>query len=188
MKVMNMQNTRLGQEKGFTILEVVFAAGILAIGILGYTSLKVSNRYSWVFAKDLSQAVPFTTTQWDGLLLSGYESAAMGGTNMAVWGPTKIYSQTVTAANYAVNSGVGDAMGVGDLPVGGANWVNWLGVQTPNGTPTEKTFVDFTPSQVSWTVFGETPTALSKMVVITTTWGNGSRSMNITETLRRHEE
>jgi len=187
MKVMNMQNSRLWQEKGFTILEVVFAVSILAIGIMGYTSLKISNRYSWVFAKDLTQAVPFTNTQWEGMLLGGYDGDAMGGPNLSGM-PGKTYTNTITAANYAVNSGAfGDVLGVGDVSVGGSNWLNWHGVTTPGGTPTEKTFVDFSPSQVSWTVYGECPSELAKMVIITTLWGNGSRTMNITQAQVRNE-
>jgi len=170
-----MPITMLRREAGFTILEVVFAVGILAIGIMGYSSLKISNRYSWVFAKDLTQAVPFTTTQLEGLLLDGYESAALGGTNLSGV-PGKMYTSTVTAATYQTQSG-GDILGVGDLPVGGANWFTYSGVSSASNT--EKTFVDFTPTQVSWTVYGECPSELTKMVVFSSQWGSGSRGMDI---------
>ena len=172
-----MNRTYLSSNKGFTILEVVFAVSILAIGILGYTSLKISNRYSWVFAKDLTQAVPFSVTQIEGLRLEGYESAAMGGPNLSAV-PGRTYSSSMTAALYSASNG-GDTLGVGDMPVGISSWGGWLGVQTPNGTPTEKTFVDFAPSTVSWVVKAECPSELSKLAVLTTEWGGGNRMMNI---------
>lgn len=178
---MLMNNATFARQKGFTILEVVFAVGILAIGIMGYTSLKISNRYSWVFSKDLTQAVPFTSSQLEGLLLDGYESVEMGGTNLA----SGTVTFTRTAADYQISSG-GDILGVGDLPVGGANWVNWRGVNSAPGS--ETTFVNFSPAQVSWTVYGECPTELNKMVVFDTTWGNGNRSMRITQVRGRPSE
>lgn len=67
-----MRATFSSHERGFTILEVVFAVSILAIGILGYTSLKVSTQYSWVFAKNLSQALQLTGANLEGLLMAGY--------------------------------------------------------------------------------------------------------------------
>jgi len=67
-----MPTTFLSREKGFTLLEVVFAVGILAIGIMGYTSLKISNKFSWVFAKNLSQAVLLTGANLEGLWMVGY--------------------------------------------------------------------------------------------------------------------
>lgn len=173
-----MRKTILSREAGFTLLEVVFAVGILAIGIMGYTSLKISNRYSWVFAKDLTQAVPFTAAQLEGLLLGGYESAEMGGANLS-GEPTKTYTRTLTAAEYLVNSG-GDVLGAGDLPVGGKNWATWRGVNSSSSS--ERTFVDFAPSEVGWTVYGECPSELCKMVVFDSKWGSGgSRAMDITQ-------
>lgn len=67
-----MRATFSSHEKGFTILEVVFAVSILAIGIMGYTSLKVSTKFSWVFAKNLSQALQLTGANLEGLLMAGY--------------------------------------------------------------------------------------------------------------------
>lgn len=67
-----MRNSLANRQDGFTLLEVVFAVGILAIAMMGYTSLKVSNRYSWVFSKNLSQAVQLTGANLEGLLMAGY--------------------------------------------------------------------------------------------------------------------
>jgi len=69
---MNMRTIFTSHEKGFTLLEVVFAVSILAIGIMGYTSLKVSTQYSWVFAKNLSQALQLTGANLEGLLSAGF--------------------------------------------------------------------------------------------------------------------
>lgn len=72
-----MRNLLVNRQGGFTLLEVVFAVGILAIGMLGYTSLKVSNRYSWFFAKNLSQAVQLASANLEGLLMAGYNDARL---------------------------------------------------------------------------------------------------------------
>jgi prepilin-type N-terminal cleavage/methylation domain-containing protein len=65
-----MRKKYLPGERGFTLLEVVFAVGILAIGMMGYTALKVSNRYSWVFARNLTLALNVTTSNLEGLRLA----------------------------------------------------------------------------------------------------------------------
>ena len=67
-----MHSLLTNREKGFTILEVVFAVSILAIGLMGYTALKISNKYSWFFAKNMSQAVQLTDTNLEALRMAGY--------------------------------------------------------------------------------------------------------------------
>ena len=67
-----MNSLVLGREKGFTILEVVFAVSILAIGLLGYTSLKTSNMYSWFISKNLSLAVQLTGSNLEEMWMAGY--------------------------------------------------------------------------------------------------------------------
>lgn len=74
-----MRNLNGNREKGFTLLEVVFAVSILAFGIMGYSALKVSNRYSTVFAKNISQAIQITGAELESLLMSGYNSALLTG-------------------------------------------------------------------------------------------------------------
>jgi prepilin-type N-terminal cleavage/methylation domain-containing protein len=67
-----MNSLLLSREKGFTILEVVFAVSILAIGIMGYTALKTSNMYSWWFSKNMSQAVQLTGSNLEAMWMAGY--------------------------------------------------------------------------------------------------------------------
>ena len=68
-----MKRLLLESENGFTILEVVFAVSILAIGIMGYTALKTSNMYSWFFSKNMSQAVQLTGSNLEWMLMAGYD-------------------------------------------------------------------------------------------------------------------
>jgi type II secretory pathway pseudopilin PulG len=67
-----MRSSFLRNEKGFTILEAVFAAGILAFAILSYTILKTSSRHSQVFSKQLSQAIQVVDSQMDDFAILGY--------------------------------------------------------------------------------------------------------------------
>jgi Tfp pilus assembly protein PilV len=60
-----MKRSVFDNEKGFTILEAVFAAGILAFAILSYTMLKTSSRHSQGFAKQLSQAIQLSESQME---------------------------------------------------------------------------------------------------------------------------
>jgi prepilin-type N-terminal cleavage/methylation domain-containing protein len=69
---MSMDRILSSREEGFTILEVVFAVSILAIGIMGYTALKTSNMYSWYFSKNMSQAVQLTGSNLEWMLMAGY--------------------------------------------------------------------------------------------------------------------
>ncbi|MBU0673259.1 MAG: prepilin-type N-terminal cleavage/methylation domain-containing protein [Proteobacteria bacterium] len=59
-------------EGGFSLLEVVFALGILAIGIMGYSTLKTSSKFSQVYSRDLSQAVMLTDQEWNVLKTKSY--------------------------------------------------------------------------------------------------------------------
>lgn len=62
----------LHNQKGFTILEAVFAAGILAFAILSYTLLKTSSRHSQIYSKNLSQAIQLSQRQMDDFSRLGY--------------------------------------------------------------------------------------------------------------------
>lgn len=170
----------LGREKGFTILEVVFAAGILAIGILGYTSLKVSNRYSWVFAKDLSQAVPFTVGQLEGLQMAGFNSMQLGNVvNPKSVGPSP---GNYTAQQY--EDDFGDTLGIGDLPVSNSGILTADELEWAKGVTStdEKAFVDFRPDAVGWTVKAECPSELTKMITFKTWWWAGDEAKNLNDT------
>jgi len=139
-----MRNFSLNREQGFTILEVVFAVSILAIGIMGYTALKVSNRYSLFYAKNLSQAVRLTGAQLEGLLLSGYDSDEMDGiTNGGVY--------DLLASSYDLTNAVDQAEYSRHFTAG-----------------------DFTADEVNWTVKEQCPSELTKLVSFTTVWGSKS--------------
>lgn len=75
-----MRMSVLRNEKGFTILEAVFAAGILAFAILSYTMLKTSSRYSQVFSKDLSLAIQLVNSQMDDFARVGYNDPLLSAT------------------------------------------------------------------------------------------------------------
>lgn len=96
-------------EKGFTLLEVVFAVGILAIGMMGYTALKVSNRYSWVFARNLTQALQLTGSNLEGLRMADYNDAG--------WMSAGVHTQADQN-----DAGVGPALTAGDFAASGVTW------------------------------------------------------------------
>ncbi len=147
-----MRKHLLAQEKGFTLLEVVFAVGILAIGMMGYTALKISNRYSWVFAKDLSQAVQLTGANLEGLWVAGFHDIG--------WMSSGDHSVIVNPdGSHALNN----ALNVADQepPVSAG---------------------DFTATSVDWTVRVGCPSELTKMVNYTTNWSvAGAKSMAVTQ-------
>jgi type II secretory pathway pseudopilin PulG len=70
----------LRNEKGFTILEAVFAAGILAFAILSYTILKTSSRHSQVFSRDLSQAIQLSMSQMDAFAMLDHNDPLLAAT------------------------------------------------------------------------------------------------------------
>ncbi len=104
-----MNSLLLGREKGFTILEVVFAVSILAIGLLGYTSLKISNRYSWFFSKNMSQAVQLTGSNLEGMLMAGYNDDG--------WLTAGAHTQADTNADL-----VAPTLIAGDFEASGVDW------------------------------------------------------------------
>ncbi len=148
-----MEQKRMNREKGFTILEVVFAVTILAIGIMAYTVLKTSNRYSLYFSKNLSQAIQLTDAQLEDLLVAGYNDSG--------WMSAGDHDVTVTI----------DASGTPVLAQNNA--VNDSGYQP---VPTAG---DFTASGLQWTVINACPSQLTKMVKYRTTWG--SKSLTLTQ-------
>jgi prepilin-type N-terminal cleavage/methylation domain-containing protein len=104
-----MNDKVLGSERGFTILEVVFAVSILAIGIMGYTALKTSNMYSWFFSKNMSQAVQLTGSNLEWMMMAGYNDDG--------W---------LTAGNHtqadANASGETASLSAGDFTASGIKW------------------------------------------------------------------
>ena len=104
-----MKISILRNEKGFTILEAVFAAGILAFAILSYTMLKTSSRYSQVFSKDLSQAIQLSTSQMDDFTRRGYNDPLLSATAGTT---SHLYSEL----------GAGKPLQIGDFALEDATW------------------------------------------------------------------
>ncbi len=102
-----MRRSFLRNEKGFTILEAVFAAGILAFAILSYTMLKTSSRYSQGFSKQLSQGIQLSDSQMDDFARRGYNDGLLTATAGTA---VHLYSE------------LGDALEIGDFTMGGATW------------------------------------------------------------------
>ncbi len=71
---MSLTNFIIGEERGFTLLEVVFAASILAMGIMGYTHLKVSSSASRNYAGNVTKSTLLTNGQMEEMLLNSYKS------------------------------------------------------------------------------------------------------------------
>lgn len=61
----------LRDKGGFSLLEVVFATAILGIGLLAYTTLKASSKYSRVYAEEVSKVVDVSATQLSDLSIQG---------------------------------------------------------------------------------------------------------------------
>jgi prepilin-type N-terminal cleavage/methylation domain-containing protein len=74
-----MGSSILRRESGFTLLEVVFASAILAIGIMGYTKIKSASRYSRIYSKELSQSIRLSSSQMEDFILRGYYSPLLSG-------------------------------------------------------------------------------------------------------------
>lgn len=97
-------------DKGFTLIEVSFAVTILAIGILGYTLLKSSNRYSSQYSKETSQAVHLTRGQLEEFIAMDYDSALLTAgthsyTEIDPVNPLKIGDFELTNAQWQVRDG-----------------------------------------------------------------------------------
>jgi prepilin-type N-terminal cleavage/methylation domain-containing protein len=98
----------LKRERGFTLLEVVFAAAILGIGIMGYTKIKASSRYSQVYSKQLSQAVQLSGSQMEDFLRRGYNHSMLSGSDGEA--ETHLYGE------------LGGVLAIGDFNFTDATW------------------------------------------------------------------
>lgn len=111
-----MRMSVLRNQKGFTILEAVFAAGILAFAILSYTLMKTSSRHSQVFSKDLSQAIQLVDSQMDDFARRGYNDPLLSAT---------------AGTAYHQYSELGEILQIGDFALDNAFW------SVQEGTPGE---------------------------------------------------
>jgi prepilin-type N-terminal cleavage/methylation domain-containing protein len=170
-----MNSLFLQREKGFTILEVVFAVSILAIGIMGYTSLKISNRHSWFFAKNMTQAVQLTAASLESLLMAGYKDDG--------WLSDGDHSVTVNADGTITE--VGGVNAAGELPFLSTKNLDLGPDEALDLGDTTRGIVrnssSFTASGVTWTVREGCPSELSKLVTYTTNWNNGNNGLTITQ-------
>ena len=92
------------KEKGFTLIELTFAVTILAIGIMGYTLLKSSNRYSRQFSKETSQSILLVRGQLEEFMSMDYNSALLtAGTHTS--GTLQIGDFQLTNAEWVVRDG-----------------------------------------------------------------------------------
>lgn len=100
-----MDCLRIKREEGFTILEVVFAVSILAIGIMGYTTLKSSSRYSRTYSKQLSQSIQLTASQLEDFWIRGFNSPLLAD-----------------GADYDYATDIGGTLEIKDFSIDSANW------------------------------------------------------------------
>ena len=71
------------KEKGFTLIELTFAVTILAVGIMGYTLLKSSNRYSRQYAMETAKAIQLSGGQLEEFMMTNYDSGFLtAGTHL----------------------------------------------------------------------------------------------------------
>ncbi len=93
-------------EKGFTLLEVSFAATILAIGIMGYTLLKSSNRYSRQYAMETAKAIQLSGGQLEEFMMTNYDSGFLtAGTHTHAGTMPRIGDFQLTNAQWFVRNG-----------------------------------------------------------------------------------
>jgi len=105
-----MRFLSLRNDKGFTLIELTFAVTILAIGIMGYTLLKSSNRYSSQYSKETSQAIHLTRGQLEEFIGMDYDSMYLTAgthyyTEIDPVNPLKIDDFQLSNAQWVVRNG-----------------------------------------------------------------------------------
>ncbi len=73
------------KSEGFSLIEIILALFVLAIGILGYISLFGSSIRGTTFSRQYTQAVIIAQRQLDRLINSSYESVDL---SPGIHGPT----------------------------------------------------------------------------------------------------
>jgi type IV pilus assembly protein PilV len=89
-----MTVSRLRNHKGFTLVEILVAMGILTIALLGLVSVTVMVVKGNSFSKTLTTATTLAKDKMEQLKNTGYDSMA-GGTDTA----ESVYTRTWTVAN-----------------------------------------------------------------------------------------
>lgn len=84
-------------KKGFTLIEVLIALAILAIGLLAIVSMQSTSAKGNVEARKLTRAIRLAETRMEGFLSNG---------NCDCSGSQDIYSLNCTNATHAENSRV----------------------------------------------------------------------------------
>ena len=85
---MNLNHISSGQEKGFSLIEVVFAISILAIAIMGYTNLKVSSMGSHQYGSEMTKSTLLIGGQLEEMLLDKFDSISAGTVQLEIDGFT----------------------------------------------------------------------------------------------------
>ncbi len=99
-----MHKETFGKSDGFSLLEIVLALFVLAIGILGYMSLFGGSVRGAKFSRQYTKAVTLAESELDRIFNASYDSPVLStGTH----GPT-VYTDNGFSANttYVVTSGV----------------------------------------------------------------------------------
>ncbi len=71
MNKVNKRKARMKNQKGFTLIEVMIAMVILAVGILGLAPLMVLSIYSNTYSQDLTQATAIAQDRIEQLKNAG---------------------------------------------------------------------------------------------------------------------
>jgi prepilin-type N-terminal cleavage/methylation domain-containing protein len=91
--------------KGFTLIELSIAATILAFGILGYTLLKSTSRYSSQYSKETSQAVLLVRGQLEEFIMTNYDSPLLSAGPHTAGTMPQIGDFQLTNAQWQVRNG-----------------------------------------------------------------------------------
>lgn len=159
---MDKQHTN---QQGFTLIEILIAVTVFAIGILAVASMQISSIKGNSSASGLTEAATLAEEKMEELMAIGYDDARLidtdgDGTNQ-------------DADNDGIDDG-GDDFGLDDYP------------QNPKGAP----YLDqdfFTPSQIGpsqyniyWNIAEDEPITNNKTIRVIVTWQGEGRARRVT--------
>jgi len=78
MKILNGSNSSAAGEKGFTLIEVMIAMGVFAIGILAVASMQITASQGNRSARLQTEAVTRCSERMEDLLGNGYSALSSG--------------------------------------------------------------------------------------------------------------